>query len=169
MNETLDAILGVVPDDDETSGLPAVVEAEVVGPPAVPVSDDVAVDSDFEHSRTVIREAIDAVRPALDNAIVLAQAGDSPRAYEVVGKMLESIVNASRELIDIHNVRKTAKSPNVGVITPNPGGAGGTVNIQQAVFTGRASDLIREVRKLSRKAEEDETIDTSSSIDEDTK
>jgi hypothetical protein len=103
-----------------------------------------AFEEDFGYARSVVRESIDQAREAAVTAIELAQSGDSARAYEVVAGMLTAIVNANKELLVLHKTKEdTRKSREGGASTSG-------VTIEKAVFVGRASDLLRELRTLSK-------------------
>jgi len=103
-----------------------------------------AFEEDFDYARSVVRESIDQVREAAVTSIELAQSGDSARAYEVVAGMLTAIVNANKELLALHKTKEdTRKSREGGASTSG-------VTIEKAVFVGRASDLLRELRTLSK-------------------
>lgn len=65
-----------------------------------------ALNHDVEYARGVMTENIDLVREATKSAILLAQSGDSPRAYEVVASMLTAIVNANKELVALHRAKE---------------------------------------------------------------
>jgi hypothetical protein len=112
-----------------------------------------AFEEDFGYARSVVRESIDQARDAAVTAIELAQSGDSARAYEVVAGMLTAIVNANKELLALHKTKEdTRKSREGGASTSG-------VTIEKAVFVGRASDLLRELRTLSK--DEPKVIDIS--------
>ena len=110
---------------------------------AVPV--DPKLDTDFTFARDKMRDLIKKGQEAVDSAIMLAQSGDNPRAYEVVGGMITAIIQANKELITIHKTRKETEQ--IGGIERPKDGAG--VNIERAVFVGKASDLLREIKALS--------------------
>lgn len=165
-NTTLDELLGIAEPTPQTPAplVPAEpvdelpvpttpAEAEVVG--AAPAQSEAELEDDFQFARKKIRDLIKKVEPALDGAILVAQSGDAPRAFEVVGKMLEGIVNANKELVEIHRTKKeTLEKPEAAPQSLLPTGQGGTVNIDKAVFVGRASDLLREIRNAEKKAKE---------------
>ena len=103
-----------------------------------------AFDEDFGYARSVVRESIDQVREAAVTSIELAQSGDSARAYEVVAGMLTAIVNANKELLGLHKTQEDTRKSREG------DAAASGVTIEKAVFVGRASDLLRELRTLSK-------------------
>ena len=103
-----------------------------------------AFDEDFGYARSVVRDSIDQAREAAVGAIELAQSGDSARAYEVVAGMLTAIVNANKELLVLHKTKEDTRKSRDG------GESASGVTIEKAVFVGRASDLLRELRTLSK-------------------
>lgn len=157
--QSLDAILDVLPTDSP------VLEGELVpmgSTDLVPVANNTSMvvtadkpvveqqlEDDFQKARKNITSMIENVEAALNSAIMLAQAGDQPRAYEVVGGMLERLVNANKELVALHKAKKdTLETTDNRSLLPT--GEGSTVNIDKAVFVGRASDLLREVKRLEK-------------------
>lgn len=118
------------------------------------------LDDDIDHVREQIKQIIDDGRSALNGIMELAAAGDEPRAYEVIAELMTATVNANRELINIHEVRKKAKKADaeaaaakakagLGTTTLSPT-SGAPINIDKAVFVGRASDLLRELQQLKK-------------------
>ena len=103
-----------------------------------------AFDEDFGYARSVVRESIDQAREAAVGAIELAQSGDSARAYEVVAGMLTAIVNENKELLVLHKTKEDTRTSREGAASASG------VTIEKAVFVGRASDLLRELRTLSK-------------------
>ena len=91
-----------------------------------------------------MRDSIDQAREAAVGAIELAQSGDSARAYEVVAGMLTAIVNANKELLVLHKTKEDTRKSREGDASASG------VTIEKAVFVGRASDLLRELRTLSK-------------------
>ena len=128
--------------------VPAVVEAETVTAMTVAPVMDNRLENDVEFAREKMRDLIGKGREAIDSASLLAQSGDSPRAYEVVGSMLTSVIQANKELMNIHKIRQdTVEQSQVG--SPSVDGSGTTINVDRAVFVGKASDLLREIRQIA--------------------
>ena len=166
-NAILDEILGTeVPEREFSTETTAVATLEVPEPGAAPLvvpdKEQTAItvqsapveermESDFEYARLKMRDLIKKGHEAVDSAIMLAQSGDEPRAYEVVGEMINAMITANKELIKIHETKakKEAIQNKFGTAAPAPTtDSGGVVNIDKAVFIGKASDLLREIRAL---------------------
>ena len=150
-NTTLDTILDIasnttVIEVTDTSSIATVSppETEALTVQSTPVIE--TLDTDFEFARDKMRDLIKKGQEAVDSAIMLAQSGDSPRAYEVVGGMITAIVQANKELIRIHKIKEDTiamgASPSEPTASP--------VHIERAVFIGKASDLLREIRALAK-------------------
>jgi hypothetical protein len=145
MSDNLNEIFDVAPELVADTALTTTQAAPVVV--AEVVDDKTAqekLDRDFEAARGNITQMTNDVTEAAKSAILLAQSGDSPRAYEVVATMLTAIVNANKELVSLHKIKQDAAPQGSGA------GDGGGVNIEKAVFVGRAADLLRELRTLQK-------------------
>jgi hypothetical protein len=161
--DPLDDILGVTnPAVDDVDIVDALIPADSGDVPVVvgePVSEAIAradtpdikdLETDFDIARKAIKDALEKVGPVLDEAIVVASAGSEPRAYEVVATLMGNLVDASKKLMDIHVKRKDVKDEPRARGNSTVAPAGGTVNIDRAVFVGRASDLLREIKRLQK-------------------
>jgi len=168
-NATLNDVFNLDPDTViiEADTPPRAIRAELVPqaemlpalPPAIvedPNDTIAALNHDVNYARMVMTENIDLVREAAKSAISLAESGDSPRAYEVVASMLTAIINANKELVNLHRTKEdttAATRARLNATNPSIGGGSGGVTIEKAVFVGRAADLLRELRNLSKKDE----------------
>ena len=126
-------------DAKSASNTSLVVTGEIV------TTDTEKLDADFEAARTNISQMTKDVTEAAKSAILLAQSGDSPRAYEVVATMLTAIVNANKELVQLHATKQKAKPQ-----TTDESQTHGNITIDKAVFIGRSSDLLRELKKIQK-------------------
>ena len=104
-----------------------------------PIND---AQSDYDLSRTTIRNLVKKGEEALDELLFVAKQSESPRAYEVVAGMIKNISDVTKELIELQKRMKDLgedKSKNSGV------------TVQNAVFIGSTADL----QKLLRKTKEE--------------
>ena len=83
------------------------IKVEVL-PPAVEKNNNRNEDlqDDYEYSRNNLRELIEKGGDALDSILDLAKDSDHPRAYEVVGQILRSVVDANKDLIGLQQQMK---------------------------------------------------------------
>jgi hypothetical protein len=103
---------------------------------------DDSAGKDFEFARANLREVISKGNLTMDNLTNLAERSQHPRAYEVLAKMIDSLVNANRELLDLQVKVRTIKDVSAKV----NGGAARTVN-QTAIFVGSTAELQRNLKK----------------------
>lgn len=147
VDEILNIETEVLPETSSDT-LPAVIEAESTAVATVTPTIDNRLETDFEFAREKMRELINKGHAAIDSAILLAQSGDSPRAYEVVSTAITSLIQANKELVGLHKTRQETldihDTPSV-----DGGGSSPSVNINNAVFVGKASDLLRQIRQIA--------------------
>jgi hypothetical protein len=98
-------------------------------------------DDDFDLARDNVQKISENGGRVLNALFELAQASESPRAYEVLAKMIDSLTKANKDLLDIHQQRKTIKQEQQ---SPNNNG---NITIDKAVFVGSTADLNRQLKK----------------------
>lgn len=77
-------------------GLPAVIEQKKT----------TQVDADFEFARENIMDVINKGQEALFDLIDVARQSQHPRAYEVLSTMMNTMVGASKDLLDLQAKKK---------------------------------------------------------------
>ena len=122
-----------LPEVQNKESLPAVVE-EKKGDP---------LEVDYDEARKNIKDVIGKGKDALEGLLHLAQSTDSPRAYEVVGQLIKTISDVSKDLIDLQkrvkDIRGEALAPST--IVNNAVFIGSTAELQ-AIINGRKDDVI---------------------------
>lgn len=93
----------------------------------VEISDD--VESDYEFARKNLYDVIGKGNQALDYLLELAKASEHPRAFEVVGQLTKTLVDANNNLLDIQKKVKELSRES----SPQ--------NVTNALFVGSTSDL----------------------------
>lgn len=106
--------------------------------PAIETAPDISAD--FATARKNIRDIIDSGGDALDNALELAKESEHPRTYEVVGQLIKVLVDANKDLLNIHKQRKelTAESE-----------ASPAKNVTNAIFVGSTAELQKIIKGKS--------------------
>jgi hypothetical protein len=89
-----------------------VIEVEENNPLVVGgVSHDQKLEKDFQYVRTNLYSIIEQGSDALEELIHFAKQSQSPRAFEVIAKLMDSIANSNEKIIDnyqkIKNINKT--------------------------------------------------------------
>ena len=135
MNDLHDGLRDALnlPEVQKKENLPTVVE-ETTGDP-------LEVDSD--EARKNLKDVIGKGKDALEGLLLLAQSTDSPRAYEVVGQLIKTISDVSKDLIDLQkrvkDIRGEAPAPST--VVNNAVFIGSTAELQ-AIINGRKDDVI---------------------------
>ena len=94
----------------------------------VPSSDDKA-NTDFNYTRENLYNVIERGQDAMEGLLQVAQETEHPRAYEVVGQLMDKLTNANKELINLHKQ----------VIDIN--GERQPTNVTNALFVGSTAEL----------------------------
>lgn len=92
MSKDLDKFLNIAPGEN----LPAVYEKRI----------NTQVDTDFEFARENIMDIVDKGQEALVDLMDVARQSQHPRAYEVLSTMMNTMVGASKDLLDLQAKKK---------------------------------------------------------------
>ena len=81
-------------------GLPS--SAPMVQPLApIEVDPNADIDDDFAKVRNNLHQIIHKGNDALEEALMVAKTSEHPRAFEVVGQLIKTMVDANKDLLDI--------------------------------------------------------------------
>lgn len=97
---------------------------------------DEYVDADYEFARENTMNTILKAMDALDSMIDLAQVAQHPRAYEVLGGLVNTIVAANKDLLDL--AKKSKELKKVEAETPITNNTGDVTN---NLFVGSTADF----------------------------
>jgi hypothetical protein len=119
---------------EQALGLPTNSPPMVQKLPEVEVSSD--VDNDFATARNNLHKIIHQGNDALEEALIVAKTSEHPRAFEVVGGLIKTLVDANKDLLDIQKKLKDLKKSD----DPRETGPQ-TVQAQNAIFVGTSAEL----------------------------
>ena len=108
--------------------------------PEVNVHDD--TETDFQYARENIYNIIERGSDAMEGLLDVARETEHPRAYEVVGQLVDKLTNANKELMGLH---KTKKSMSDEVVRSPQ-------NVTNALFVGSTADLQKMLKQKSKEA-----------------
>lgn len=77
--------------------------------PLKPIAVDSDLDSDFATARNNLHQIINQGSDALEEALIVAKTSEHPRAFEVVGQLIKTLVDANKDLLDIQKKLKELK------------------------------------------------------------
>ena len=88
-------------------------------------------DIDYNYARENYYNLIERNQDAVEEMLEIAKQSEHPRAFEVVGQLIKSGLDANKELMTLHKTKKE--------LSIERGGPTTTVN--NAVFVGSTADL----------------------------
>ena len=94
-------------------------------------TDDEDSDTDFQYTRENLYNIIERGSDAMEGLLEIARETEHPRAYEVVGQLIDKLTNANKELIGLHKTMQTVKEDLIKSPT----------NVTNALFVGSTADL----------------------------
>ena len=90
------------------------------------------VQDDYKYARNNLYDVIDKGNEALDYLLELAKASEHPRAFEVVGQITKTLVDANNNLLDlqkkINDLSKNEDKPQ---------------NVTNSLFVGSTDELLK--------------------------
>jgi hypothetical protein len=127
-DETITSALGLTPVKHENV------------PVVVPDKTEDSIENDFKYTRENLYSVIEQGNKALEDMIDVARASEHPRAYEVVSTLMNTLVNANKDLLDLSKKKKEL-APKEEIEGPK------TVN--NNLFVGSTADLQKALKDLS--------------------
>ena len=120
IDEHLDEILGIIEKPKRE-----IKKIEKVKPTVNGHDDDI----DFQYARENLYNLIERGNDGLEELLEIAKQSEHPRAFEVVGQLIDKLTSTNKELLNLHKVKKdisTEKSPS---------------KITNALFVGSTTEL----------------------------
>jgi hypothetical protein len=100
----------------------------------IEVNQNADIDDDFATARNNLHQIIHKGNDALEEALLVAKTSEHPRAFEVVGQLIKTLVDANKDLLDIQKKLKDLKKS-------DDEKAPQSVQAQNAIFVGSAAEL----------------------------
>jgi hypothetical protein len=115
-------------------GLPS--SAPMVQPLApIEVDPNADIDDDFAQVRNNLHQSIHKGNDALEEALMVAKTSEHPRAFEVVGQLIKTMVDANKDLLDIQKKLKELKK------SDDPRSPTQNIQAENAIFVGTSTEL----------------------------
>ena len=96
----------------------------------LPKTDGKDDDIDYNYARENYYNLIERNQDAVEEMLEIAKQSEHPRAFEVVGQLIKSGLDANKELMALHKTKKELS------IETNS-----SVNVNNAVFVGSTAEL----------------------------
>ena len=131
-DDPLDRALGIVPD----------CKSEIVQKLIYNAMDDSAKE-DFTYARANVREVVENGAEAIVTLSNIAAQTQNPRAFEVLAKLMDTVVSANRELLDMQQkIRKIADA--------NDHHNDGPKTINNTMFIGSTAELAKMIDDMDK-------------------
>ena len=118
-------------------------EQEILAPSIIS-SSNVDADEDFLKAKSNIAKLIEKGEDAVDGILQLAKESEQPRAYEVASTLIKTMVDANKELLDVHKQKKELDKEEY---------AGPAKAVQNnTVFVGSTKELQKQLLQLAKGA-----------------
>lgn len=88
-------------------------------------------ETDFQYARENLYNLIERGQDGLEELLEIAKQSQHPRAFEVVGQMIDKLANTNKELLNLHKTKKDIQAEK----------ASGPTNVTNALFVGSTSEL----------------------------
>ena len=98
------------------------------------------LDVDFSMARSNMKELLNNGMNALDGIMKVAEASDSPRAYEVAALLIKTLSDVNKDLIGMHEKNANIQKEKITNITNNSIYVGSTTDLQNLINKDRAQD-----------------------------
>jgi hypothetical protein len=110
----------------------------------VPEADKMAekVDYDYEKTRNNLHSLLSQGQEALMYALEVAKQSEHPRAFEVVGKMVEQLAAVNLQLMELSEKKQKLAGKKI----EEPAAGGNVTN--NAIFVGSTAELKRVIQDL---------------------
>jgi len=103
--------------------------------------DDVNLDADYIKTRSNLLTLSEKLNSLIDNAIMVAEASETPRAYEVAGGLLNNAIDVNMAILNLTEKKKKIK--NMEVASQN------TKNVtNNTLFVGSTAELLKHISKV---------------------
>ena len=121
IDDHLDEVLGIIEKPQKE-----VVKVEKVKP-LINGQDE---DTDFQYARENLYNLIERGQDGLEELIEIAKQSEHPRAFEVVGQMIDKLTTTNKELLYLHKTKKDIQTEK-----------GGPTSVTNALFVGSTAEL----------------------------
>jgi hypothetical protein len=129
-----------IPINDEPKSS-EVVNADIVPIKSIKRQKKEVIRQDFNEARQNVKNLIATGFDAIDGMMKVAEASDSPRAYEVVSILLKTMTDLNTSLLDLHDKANKAEpqsNKNIKNTTNNSIFVGSTRDLQNLINQSRS-------------------------------
>lgn len=137
INDTLSQVFDVEPVQSEV-----ITRSGQVVLPETKTQDE-KIDQDYEKTRSNLHNLLQQGQDALYHALEVAKASEHPRAFEVVGNLMNQLADINEKLLKLHERKQKLDAP------LESKGEGKTVTNNNAIFVGSTTELNKLIKNMA--------------------
>ena len=126
-------------------GLPALEYEKTIDTMIAKAHDDSA-RNDFESARASLYEVIQTGKEAMDKLTEIASQSQHPRAFEVLAKLMDTVVNTNKELLELQSKIRTIDASDAPTNEK-------AKSITNNLFVGSTAELQKMIKDMNSKNE----------------
>ena len=94
-------------------------------------------ETDFQYARENLYNLIERGQDGLEELLEIAKQSQHPRAFEVVGQMIDKLANTNKELLNLHKTKKDLTTESAPKTVSNNLFVGSTAELQKFLKKGK--------------------------------
>lgn len=106
---------------------------------------DDSASEDFTFARANIREVVENGNDAIAKLSIIADQSQNPRAFEVLAKLMDSMVAANKQLLDLQKEIRTIEKADI------PHDQEAKKNVTNNLFVGSTAELQKIIENMKNK------------------
>ena len=103
------------------------------------------IENDYDRTRSNLHSLLQQGQDALYHALDVAKSSEHPRAFEVVGNLMNQLADINEKLLKLHERKQKLDAPKES----SEGGPTKTVN-NNAIFVGSTSELNKLIHNMNK-------------------
>jgi len=102
-------------------------------------------DKDYDTVRSNLKSLADEGKSAIDKILEIANASESPRAFEVASQLIKTVADINKDMISLHKQMKELNQDEINIKqTNNSIFVGSTKGLQELINTSRSASRLIE-------------------------
>lgn len=115
-------------------------------------------EEDYETTRQTFKDLVSTASTAVEKLAELAEASEHPRVYEVLGQLIRTANESTKNLYELHQKR-------IAILEKKyRGSADQNINVDKAIFVGTPSELFDKIKDMRKEEIKELTNDLDGSI-----
>ena len=153
MTQYLTQSLGLAPMEDDNKKIIKKEDAEIIEDSTeLTAVDTTSGSEDFQNAKKNIRDLIELGTASVADLFEIARSSQNSKDYEALTKMIKTMLEANREIVDLENVDLDIKQKKKH-LNKNTDEVSGQITHHNntIVFTGTTEDMLKQIAQLKKK------------------